>query len=70
MGGFKKGDYVAYINGDRCEIGRVKETRENGAFVAYHEGETGALTPYSLLFKISNAYTIKQTTLGAEFFKE
>lgn len=72
MGGqeFKRGEYVVYLNGDRCEIGRIKGTGERGSYVAYHEGETGALTPNGSLFKIRNAHTIKKTTLGGEFFED
>ena len=67
--GFKKGEYIVYVNGGSYEIGRVKSLRPDGAFVAYHEGETGAKTPYDLMHKIVNGYTIKETTLGGSFFR-
>ena len=65
---FYKGQYVIYENGDKIEIGRIKTLEENGAFVAYHEGETGAKTPYELMKPIDNDYCIKGTTLGGEYF--
>lgn len=68
MNNFEVGEYIIYINGDTYEIGRIKSLCENGAFVAYHEGETGAKTPYDLMHKIVNEYTIKETTLGGEYF--
>lgn len=66
--GFKVGEYVVYITGDGFELGRIKRLTPTGAFVAYHEGETGALTPYNVMHKIVNEYTIKETTLGGEYF--
>lgn len=68
MNEFKVGEYIIYRNGDTYELGRIKSLCENGAFVAYHEGETGAKTPYDLMHKIVNEYTIKETTLGGEYF--
>lgn len=68
MNNFEVGEYIIYVNGDTYEIGRIKSLCENGAFVAYHEGETGAKTPYDLMHKIVNEYTIKETTLGGEYF--
>ena len=70
MNGFREGEYIIYVNGDRYEIGRIKSLRPDGAFVAYHEGETGAKTPYDCMHKIQNEYTIKATTLGGDYFKE
>lgn len=69
MDEFEVGEYIIYVNGDRYELGRIKSLREDGAFVAYHEGETGAKTPYDLMHKLTNGYTIKETTLGGEYFK-
>ena len=69
MSEFREGDYVIYVNGDRYELGRIKTLCVDGAFVAYHEGETGAKTPYDLMHKLANGYTIKSTTLGGDFFK-
>ena len=70
MNDYSVGEYIVYQNGENYELGRIKSLREDGAFVAYHEGETGAKTPYSHMHKIMNAYCIKDTTLGGEFFKQ
>ena len=73
---FVVGEYVIYANGETLdegttfEIGRIKSLRDDGAFVAYHEGETGAKTPYHRMHKLTNAYCVKETTLGGEYFKE
>ena len=67
---FTEGQYIVYVNGDRFEIGRIKCLRDKFAFVAYHEGETGAATPYDLMHPIANDYCIKKTTLGGGFFNE
>ena len=67
---WKIGEYIIYVNGDRYELGRIKSLREDGAFVAYHEGETGAKTPYDLMHKLTNEFCIKETTLGGSFFRE
>lgn len=69
MGDFKIGEYIIYVNGDRYELGRIKNITDDGAFVAYHGGETGAKTPFDKIHKLVNAYCIKETTLGGEFFK-
>ena len=65
---FKIGEYIIYVNGDKYEIGRIKSLCNDGAFVAYHEGETGAKTPFECMHKIVNGYTIEHTSLGGEFF--
>lgn len=67
---FKEGQYIVYHNGDRYEIGRIKMLRDTFAFVAYHEHETGAATPYDLMHPIVNDYCIKRTKLGGTFFHE
>lgn len=67
---FREGQYVVYTNGYKYEIGRIKSITENGAFVAYHEGETGALTDFDRIFPIQNDYCIKQTTLGGNYFAD
>ena len=67
--GFKVGEYIIYVNGDKYEIGRIKRLCEDGAFVAYHEGETGAKTPFDCMHKLVNGYVIEQTVLGGDFFK-
>lgn len=63
------GEYIIYVNGDRYELGRIKSLHPDGAFVAYHTGETGAKTPYALMHKLQNAYAIRTTNLGGAFFK-
>lgn len=67
--GFKVGEYIIYVNGDKYEIGRIKRICDDGAFVSFHEGETGAKTPYDLMHKLINSYTIKETSLGGDYFK-
>ena len=69
MKDYSVGEYIIYRNDDKYELGRIKSLQENGAFVAYHEGETGALTPYDRMHKLINRYCIKDTTLGGGFFK-
>lgn len=69
MEDFKVGEYIIYTNGYSYEIGRIKRITIDGAFVAYNEGETGAKTPFLSMHKLVNAYCIKETTLGGEFFK-
>ena len=66
---FKVGEYIVYVNGDKYELGRIKRITDDGAFVAYHDGETGAKTSFDLMHKLINGYCIKETTLGGEFFK-
>lgn len=70
MNDFKAGQYVIYHNEstDHYEIGRIKSLYPDGAFVAYHSGETGAKTPYDMMHEIVNAYCIKETMLGGDFF--
>lgn len=67
---FIEGEYIVYVNGDNYELGRIKTLREDGAFVAYSEGETGAKTPYDTIHKLINNYVIEKTSLGGEYFKE
>ena len=67
--GFKVGEYIIYVNGDKYEIGRIKRICDDGAFVSFHEGETGAKTPFDCMHKIVNGYVIEQTSIGGEFFK-
>lgn len=55
---FNIGEYIIYVNGEKYELGRIKSLQDDGAFVAYHEGETGAKTESSLggeYFKIEGA---------------
>ena len=69
MESYNVGDYIIYVNGDRYEIGRIKSVCDDGCFVAYHEGETGAKTPWDSMHKLTNAYCITSTSLGGDFFK-
>ena len=64
------GDYIIFVTSDKYEIGRIKELRSYGAVVSYHDGETGALTNYDDIHKLSNAYTIIKTSLGGYFFNK
>ena len=68
MDDFKVGEYIVYQNGTRYEIGRIKSLCEDGAFVAYHSGESGAKTPYECMHHITNARCIVSTTLGGSYF--
>ena len=65
---FKVGQYIVYHNGDKYEIGRIKSLQSDGAFVAYHEGGTGAKTPFDLMHPIVNERCIQKTSLGGNFF--
>lgn len=69
MDEYSVGEYIIYQNGEKYELGRIKSLREDGAFVAYHEAETGALTPYDHMHKLINRYCIKDTSLGGDYFK-
>jgi hypothetical protein len=65
---FKVGQYIVYHNGDRYEIGRVKEITKDGAFVSYTQGTGGSLTLFSDMHPLVNDYCIDKTTLGGDFF--
>lgn len=67
---FKTGDYIIYINGDKIELGRIKRVTDDGAFVCYSEGETAAKTPREFMHPLLNGYTITESTLGGETFKQ
>lgn len=69
MRGYKVGEYIIYVNGDRYEIGRIKRLCKDGAFVCYHEGDTASKTPYENMHKIMNGYCIAETTLGGRTFR-
>lgn len=69
MNDFREGQYIIYHNGDKYEIGRIKSLREDGAFVAYHGGETGAKTHYEDMHPLVNDYCIEKTTLGGGYFE-
>ena len=66
---YEIGEYIVYVNGDMYEIGRIKSIHDDGCFVAYHEGETGAKTPYDCMHKLINGYCIKETLLGGDYFR-
>lgn len=66
---FYIGEYIVYVNGEKYELGRIKSLQDDGAFVAYHEGETGAKTQYDLMHKLINSYAIKESSLGGDYFK-
>ena len=57
MAEFKKGEFVLYRNGDRCELGRVLSNRDpRTVFVCYSAGETAAATPVRCLSKLENLW--------------
>lgn len=64
MSDFKPGELIIYQNGDRYEIGKIKRVTKDGAFVWYHEGDTSAKTPFDCMHKLTNAFTVKETSLG------
>lgn len=70
MDEYREGELIIYQNGDRYEIGKIKRLTETGAFVWYSEGDTAAKTPYDCMHKITNGFTIKETTLGGPAAKE
>ena len=67
---FKEGQYIIYHNGEHYELGRIKTLHPDGAFVAYHSGETGAKTPYDMMHPLVNAFVIEKTMLGGMYFKD
>ena len=64
---FYKGQYIVCINGNRCQIGRIKRLCSDGAFVFYHGGDTASKTAYESMRPIENEYTISETILGNDF---
>ena len=70
MDEWKVGEYIIYHNGEKYELGRIKSVCKNGCFVAYHDGETGAKTPFDCMHKLVNGYVIKDTSLGGDFFRK
>lgn len=70
MDEFKVGQYIVYVNGKHYELGRIKSLHSDGAFVAYHSGETGAKTPYDLMHPLVNAFVIEKTMLGGLYFEK
>lgn len=67
---FKVGQYIIYHNGEHYELGRIKSLHPDGAFVAYHAGETGAKTPYDMMHPLVNAFVIEKTMLGGMYFED
>lgn len=63
---YKPGELFIYVNGDRYEIGKVKRPNNtgDGYFCWYHSGDTAANTPTDRMHKLTNAYTIGETSLG------
>lgn len=66
MKDFKEGEYVIYQNGDRCDLGKIKRIVNGSIFVYYTSGDTASKTPISHLHKLTNAYVIRETSLGDE----
>lgn len=69
MDNYKVGQYIIYHNGDHYELGRIKTLHPDGAFVAYHSGETGAKTPYDMMHPLVNEDVIQKTMLGGLYFE-
>jgi len=61
---FKEGQLIVYHNGDKYEIGKIKQIVSDGAFVYYSCGETAAKTPFDLMHPLVNEYCIGETGLG------
>lgn len=62
---YKPGELIIFHRaGELYEIGKIKSITSDGAFVWYHEGETAAKTPFECMHKLTNAFVVKETTLG------
>lgn len=66
MDEYKEGELIIYQNGDSFEIGKIKRLTDTGAFVWYSSGDTASKTPYDVMHKLINAYTIEETSLGGK----
>lgn len=66
MKNFKEGEYIIYRNGESYQIGKIKRITPDGAFVWYHEGDTASKTPHALMHKLTNGYTILETSIGGQ----
>ena len=61
----KPGDVVVYFRdpdagiNSALEIGVVKRVTDDGAFVAYHVGDTCSKTPFKNLAKVGNGVALK-----------
>lgn len=64
MNDYSEGELIIFRCGDRYEIGKIKRLTPTGAYVWYSGGDTAAKTPYEVMHKLTNAYAIKETTLG------
>ena len=66
MAKFKEGEIFVYINGDRCELGKVKRPNNtgDGYFCYYSEGQTAANTPTDCMRKLINRYIIREDGFG------
>lgn len=51
-----------------CELGRVASFTDDGVFVCYSEGETGAKTPAEYLFPVINSACVDYSMIGGERF--
>lgn len=58
---YNRGEPVIYQNGDRFELGIIKDVCDNGVeyFVYYHTGDTASRTHARNLHKIENAYAFE-----------
>ena len=68
---YQPGDFVLYFRkpGDRdsdIELGVVKRVTEHGCYVAYHLGDTCAMTPFQHLRPLKNDYAVKGLLTRAE----
>lgn len=63
---FEENEIVICQMGDSFEIGKIKELRDDGAFVWYHSGDTAAKTPYENIHKIKNAAYLTDAILGKD----
>ena len=61
MNKYEVGEVVIYQNGDRFELGIIKNKayREDEYFIWYHMGDTAACTHARNLHKITNLYAFK-----------
>lgn len=70
MDRFEVGELFIYQNGDRYEIGKVKEVlTDNMYWCFYHSGETASLTSGDLMHELINNHCILGTSLGGEVSK-
>ena len=72
MNKFEKGEIFVYVNGDRYELGKVKQPNNDGTgyFCWYSSGDTAANTPVEYMHKLVNAYVIKRDSFAYSYFIE